>query len=553
MPASVQADGEAGAAGRDRDGSEGGVEGLTAGRWSVEDHVSLADRLAALRWSRATVAIGTLLGVGLVTERPVTKVLLAGGLFAIVFCLDLLAKLRLDRGVRPTNRMLVTAVLVEGLAIVTALYLAGGNSSPVRYAVVIHAATTALLLSRQIAVRSTVWVSLLLLVSNEMQELGLITAVDAVDGSRLTTGPELGGLLIAVWVATLLTASASAINERVLLRERLDQHIHASFGQAAEAARAPAETARVLAEHVLRTGDIRQVVVVDTRDEPVVLAHKGEGEEREAVLTAPPGSLLHEVVTKRTNVHAKDLAGEPDADLRDLLDDPRNVSAVPMVAGDDVLGVLLVVHGTQIGPGLQRNTVENYKRLAGHAALALANAWATETLDRQARTDGLTGVANRHTFDEQFEKELSRARRERSPLSLVLCDVDHFKRFNDEHGHQVGDRVLADVAQTLERERRPYDLVARYGGEEFVVILSQADFDEAMRVAERLRRAVEDISGDLGVTASFGVASASDGMASRSDLISTADACLYAAKEHGRNRVEGAQTQLFTRSTAEQH
>ncbi len=532
-------------------GTEDGVETLNPARWSMEDHVSLTERLGALRWSRVTVAVGTLAGVAFGVDGTAVRTLLAAALFGVVLLLDLWARHRLDLGVRPSSRLLVGTVLVEGLAIVTALYLAGGSATPVRYAVVIHAATTALLLSRQVAVRSAVWVSLLLLVSNEMQELGLIDAVDRVDGSRLTTGPELGGLLIALWIATLLTASASAINERVLLRERLDQHVHASFGQAAAAAGTPTETARVLAEHVLRIGEVRQVVVVDTRDEPIVLARLGEDAERETVLTAPAGSLLHEVVASRTTVRAQGLTDEADTDLRQLLGDPTNVFAVPMVAGDAAVGVLLVVHRDGVAAGLQRSTVESYKRLAAHAALALANAWATERLDLQARTDALTGVANRHTFDEMFDKELSRARRERSPLSLVLCDVDHFKRLNDQRGHVVGDRTLAQIAQTLDRERRPYDLVARYGGEEFVLILSQADFDEAMRVAHRLRRAVEETGAELGVTASFGVATAEDGIASRSDLVSTADACLYHAKERGRNRVEGAVTQLFDRTGVE--
>ena len=527
------------------------ADGTTTGHWSVEDHVSLAERLTALRWSRLAVAVVTLLGIAAQAVGPWTEVLAAAGLFGVVLGLDLLAKLRLDRGRRPTTLLLTMTVLAEGAAIVTALYLAGGSASPVGYAVVIHAATTALLLSRQIAMGSAVWVSLLLLASHEMQELGLIAAVEPVDGSRLTTSPELAALLIALWLATLLTASASSINERVLVRERLDQHIHASFGQAAEVARDPATTARTLAEHVLRTGAVEQAVVIDAREEPVVLARQGDCPDVDVVLTATPGSLLDEVTTKHTTAHVRSLDREADDDLRRLLGDPTNVSAVPMVAGDDVVGVLLVVHGPQLGPGLQRTTVENHKRLAGHAALALAAAWANEALDRQARTDRLTGVANRHTFDDQFERELSRARRERAPVSLVLCDVDHFRKLNDEHGFRVGDRVLTMVAQTLERERRPYDLVARYGSAEFVIILSQADHDEAMRVAERLRRAVQEAGVEHGVTASFGVASAADGVASRSDLIASADACLRTAKERGRNRVEGTQTRLFDDSRAE--
>ena len=527
------------------------VEAMTAARWSGEDHVSLVERLTALRWSHLTVALATLLAVAVSAEQTALSLLVAGSLFAVVLLLDLLVKLWLERGIRPSNRMLVTSVMVEGAAIVTSLYLAGGSTSPVRYAVVIHAATAALLLSRQLAIGSAVWLSLLLLALHEMQELGLLPAVDPVDGSRLTAGIELSGLLVALWIATLLAAHASAINEQLLLRERVDQHIHASFGRATEAARTPTEIARVLAEHVLRTGEIEQAVVVDTRREPVVLTVQGDAPGHSVVLTALEGSLLAEVTGKRTTVHLRALDGEADAELRKLLGDPANVSAVPMVAGDDVLAVLMVVHGGQIGPNLQRNAVENYKRLASHAALALANAWATEALDRQARTDQLTGVTNRHTFDEQFDKELSRARRERVPVSVVLCDVDDFKRFNDREGHVAGDQVLGEIGRTLEHERRPYDLVARYGGEEFVVILSQADFDEAMRVAERLRRSVEDAVAEYGVTASFGVACAPDGVASRADLISTADRCLRAAKDGGRNRVEGAETRLFDESAAE--
>lgn len=522
-----------------------------AGRWTVQDHVSLAERLGALLWTRVTVAVGTLAGVAAVVEELDRSYFVAVALFGLLFAVDLRIRFQLRDGVRPSNRALVTAVLIEGAAIVTALYLAGGSASPVRYALIVHAATTPLLLSRQIGVRSAVWVSLLLLVSHEMQELGLIQAVDQVDGNRLTAGPELVGLLAAVWITTLLTASASAINERVLLRERLDQHIHASFGQAAEAARAPAETARVLAEHVLRTGPIEEVAVLDLREDPVVLARRGGRSTRRGTLSAPPGSILAELRTHRQTVHVRSPDAGADADLIALLEYPLNVSAVPMVAGDDVLGALLVVHGEDAARGIQRRTVEGYQRLAGHGALALANAWAAEELDRQARTDRLTGIPNRHTFDEQFDKELERARRERSPLSLVLCDVDRFKEFNDTHGHQVGDEVLTEVAQALEAERRPYDLVARFGGEEFVLILSQTDFDGAMRAAERLRKAVEESGSSLRVTASFGVASAADGMVTRSELVSAADACLYAAKENGRNRVEGTRINLFDEAAAE--
>lgn len=524
-----------------------------APRWATEDETSLVERLAALQWTRIAVAIATIVGAATDLEDRGPVLLGAMLLFAVAAGIDGVARARVTAGARPSERVLLAAVLVEGAAIVTAVYAGGGSGSPVRYALIIHAATTALLLSGPIAIRSSVWVTLLLLVSNEMQELGLIAAVDPLDGSRLTTGAELTALLVALWLTTLLTARATRINEHVLERERRDQHIHASFDRAAATSRAPTDTAHVLVEHVLRTGPIDHAVVLDVRDEPVVLAsHGGVGAAgADVALEVLPGSLLADVVSQRTTAHRQAPFSDADEGVAELLGDPNNISAVPMTAGDDVLGVLLVVHEREPGRAVDGSTVENHRRLASHAALALAHAWAEETLEQQARTDRLTGVANRYTFDEQFAQELARARRERSPLSIVLCDIDHFRRINDLHGHQVGDQVLRDVARTLEDGRRPYDVVARYGGEEFVVILSQTDFDEARMVAERLRREVEAANAELDVTVSLGVATATDGLASRSELISSADAALHTAKTQGRNRVEGARTRAYDPSAAD--
>ncbi|MGV3616030.1 MAG: diguanylate cyclase [Fimbriimonas sp.] len=164
--------------------------------------------------------------------------------------------------------------------------------------------------------------------------------------------------------------------------------------------------------------------------------------------------------------------------------------------------------------------------------LALMN----EKLTHLATTDGLTGVANHRTFQERLDEMMLHSRRSRRPLSLVLLDVDRFKRFNDDYGHQAGDTVLRGVTAALTAVCRAGDLVARYGGEEFAVLLKDTDAATARRVAERLRLAIESHPWThRGVTASFGISTLSEST-SREMLIETADRALYASKNAGRNR-----------------
>lgn len=173
-------------------------------------------------------------------------------------------------------------------------------------------------------------------------------------------------------------------------------------------------------------------------------------------------------------------------------------------------------------------------------ALQLAN----EQLERLANLDGLTQVANRRRFDEQLEIEWKRLMRECAPLSLILCDIDYFKRYNDLYGHQAGDTCLKQVAKAIEQSlRRSGDFVARYGGEEFVVILPNTSFELASYVAESIHKNVRRLNirhaqsqVATHITLSLGISSTiptNDYLASF--LISAADRALYKAKKKGRN------------------
>jgi diguanylate cyclase (GGDEF)-like protein len=158
-----------------------------------------------------------------------------------------------------------------------------------------------------------------------------------------------------------------------------------------------------------------------------------------------------------------------------------------------------------------------------------------------SRIDSLTGVANRGALLDGGERLLQRCRQEGMSLSLVIFDVDHFKRVNDTYGHAVGDAVLRAFTETTHAILRQGDLFGRYGGEEFVAILPRATIEAAYVIAERIRAAFANQSvADLGVrcTVSAGVASAGSALVSLESVIKTADECLYRAKERGRNRVE---------------
>jgi diguanylate cyclase (GGDEF)-like protein len=160
-------------------------------------------------------------------------------------------------------------------------------------------------------------------------------------------------------------------------------------------------------------------------------------------------------------------------------------------------------------------------------------------LDFQANTDPLTGLHNRLKFDQELANEMARSDRYASPVSLILLDVDNFKKINDTHGHPVGDKVLIHLSRVVSGMIRDSDVFARWGGEEFVILAPGSDEQMAYQAAEKLRTAIGlAVFDEVGiVTCSFGVAQYADGDTMKS-LIARADDALYRAKINGRNRVE---------------
>ena len=219
---------------------------------------------------------------------------------------------------------------------------------------------------------------------------------------------------------------------------------------------------------------------------------------------------------------------------------------VPLLRGGVVIGAMTI--GRTIP--LRAIEIEALELLAGHAALAISNAFLHADVEELAIRDALTGLYNRRYFDETLERMLAARRRDRlngaGPLSAVIFDLDHFGRFNKQHGHQVGDAVLRLFAEILQSRFRAADLVARLGGEEFIVILDGARLADAQRIAEQVRGAVarHAVPGQEGeilhVTVSAGCTQLDDAEPTRESLLRSADVALFMAKRAGRDRVVAA-------------
>lgn len=196
-------------------------------------------------------------------------------------------------------------------------------------------------------------------------------------------------------------------------------------------------------------------------------------------------------------------------------------------------------------PVFQQHSLPLLESLKGHLALTLDNARLAQRLRELSNLDGLTRLLNHRAILERLEQELERARRHNLPLSVALCDVDHFKGINDSHGHLAGDRILRELAATLRGGLRATDVVGRYGGEEFLMILDRTDLAAGIEAAKRLRQMVAatmvEVPGGMkiSVTASFGVAACSElgKKCSIDRLLALADQRLYEAKAAGRNAV----------------
>ncbi|MCU7917110.1 MAG: GGDEF domain-containing protein [Candidatus Thiodiazotropha sp. (ex Dulcina madagascariensis)] len=203
---------------------------------------------------------------------------------------------------------------------------------------------------------------------------------------------------------------------------------------------------------------------------------------------------------------------------------------------DSDLGVISITRGRRFS----ESEISQIENLLAALLYPLRNALLYQTAIQSAFLDSLTGVKNRTAFDANFSREIEFNRRKQTDLSLIVMDIDFFKRINDQYGHAVGDQVLEAVANTVEQTIRSSDALYRYGGEEFVVVLNGTDMDGAKLLAERIRENIEKLRikslKDIAITLSLGVTVLREDDTAQT-LFERADAALYSAKTNGRNQV----------------
>mgnify|MGYP006285096011 CR=1 FL=1 len=210
--------------------------------------------------------------------------------------------------------------------------------------------------------------------------------------------------------------------------------------------------------------------------------------------------------------------------------------SVPLVVQGELIGVLNISHGKP--KAFNEDQLRLLTLIAGQAAATIQRLLLYADMRRLAITDDLTNIYNRRHFLDRMQSEIDRARRYATPFSVMFIDIDNFKELNDNHGHQVGDKILAELASILKHWARSSDIVARYGGEEFVVLLPMTDKPRAVTAAERLRTRVQrhTFYRRKKLTVSVGVASYPGDGDNSDQLLGRVDEALYMAKKTGRNR-----------------
>jgi diguanylate cyclase (GGDEF)-like protein len=513
------------------------------------DHelVPLADRLRWLRVFRLAVGAAV---AGCLIGLPAT---FAGdpATIAGVTLIYLVASLAAEGGWRLLRRRALpffsVMLILDGVFVAWLAWGVTEPDSPLRHLVIVHLVAITLLASFRTGLKLSMWHSLLLLTFFHLQSVRIAGETIALDhGAADVEYSWVVGSIAVFWIASIGTATFAAVNERELRRRRFDLEGLARLSNALQDASELPAVARALTAVAAETFGFRRVALLDAGpDDLLLIDHVGATVS--GVSERGASALAQHVLEGRRTVFATGVSADEEAWLAQLLPSARSLVIVPLQAdAETTLGALICEHGLDAESRVEQRVVSMLERFTFVAAQAMRKVALLEQLQERASTDGLTGVANRRSFDAALGREFALSLRSDAPLSVAMIDLDHFKRLNDTLGHVAGDAVLVEVARELCEASRAADLVARYGGEEFVVLLPGADADTASVVARRLHGAVRRCRATAPLTASVGVATFPDHAIDAVGLVEAADRALYAAKETGRDRVVRAGTPTST-------
>ena len=489
----------------------------------------LSHRAGVMMIFRAAMALVlTVLAVGTGAELPIP----APGL-AVAY---LAASGALSLGVLVPHRPFAMRAFGSSL-LLDGLYLQFqhevlGRGLPVDVALAAELVAVCLLASFRTGLKIALWQSLLLLIAVRGQDSGLFPmppATSAVDRDEMLLAD-----MAVLWLVVLITAVATSVNERELRRRRYDAETLALLATELHGDEQPDAVLTRLLDFVQRELDTRRAVVCRREANRLdLLATRGVRSAPDG--TDAPSALLDHAAARDEPTLALQLDPARDPWLAAMLPLARRIIAVRVAADPQVW--LVLEHGGRGGRRAERRILSTLTQAVATAALAHSRAHLLFQARRAASTDGLTGVANRRTFDAELQVLAADWQSRRRPYALVLVDVDHFKSVNDRLGHQAGDEVLQVVARVLDGAARPGDVTARYGGEEFAILLPGAGPHAAAEVAERARIALRAVTEPVQITASFGVAGVPGDTSEAVALVEAADNALLHAKRTGRDRV----------------
>lgn len=500
---------------------------------------SLAEQFGALLAVRVAIAATVLIvaaavpasvGIGVRVVAPVTAAYVAIGIVA-----EWARRVLKARLINVANIMIVIDVVYIALIMAPT----GGPHSQLVFLFYVHLIAVTLLGTHRTGLRMALCDSLLFIL---LYTFSVNSEISTLLGATKVPRPATSAVVLSIlafWLIAGCTAFFSWVNERELRRSKEELQALAQMGAALERSTCPEEIMQeLLAKATQAFRFARGAVLLHGRSTTSAVTTGHEGAV--AVATNRPDAVVERAWAERGPVLIRMLDSSLDPTLEGLLPAARNVVVLPLTAEGEPMGALAVERGGPFGVKLPVRAVTMLSQFTAHAALAVRNARLLAEVERLAKTDGLTGLANRRVFEEALAREVARSNRTHDPLSLVVFDVDHFKQVNDTLGHQAGDDVLRYVALGLAKAAREVDLVARYGGEEFIVILPDCSLEDAMGVAERMRLAVARDPGMGGVTLSAGVACLPTNAADGESLLAAADEAMYRSKKTGRNRTTGS-------------
>jgi diguanylate cyclase (GGDEF)-like protein len=485
--------------------------------------VPVANRLLVLQVVRAVGAAAVLAVTAIVGElRPS----IALGVLCFLGAVALSELLRTHEA-GSAGLFMSSVVVVDGVALALVVSATGGYESALLFLVFLEVVAVTLLVSYPAGLKLATWCALLLLLAHAAADAGIVDIRPAV------TDRVAGVTAVTFLLFAAAAAVCSSVNERSLRHSQRQLALLVDVGAELERARRADDVMAVLVRHACaRLGFVRVAVVVQRGDLWRGVVDDGRVE---MVVTLPDGPAP--VVWHCWESAAPELVRTVDDPLLDqVLPNAVNVLVVPITADEEPIGVVVAEWGGEQGARIPTTTVQGLAQAAAHTGLALRNAELLVEVERLATRDSLTGIANRRLFDESLERETARSQRLSAPLSLVVFDIDHFKQINDTFGHQTGDAVLREVADALVASTKGFDVAARFGGDEFVLLLPGCACNDALGVAERVRREVVRRTASASVTVTAGVATMPDNAVDAERLVSAADAALYEAKHQGRDR-----------------